>query len=330
MAKFKVGILGAGKIAAVMADTIAKMRTAECVAVASRTMEKAMQFASLHNVTKPYGSYEDMLMDPEVELVYVATPHPFHYEHAKMCIDAGKPVLVEKPFCVNTEQAEKLLEYAKEKDVFITEAMWIRYLPMYEIIEKKLKSGIIGDVKVITANLAYPMLKKERLIKPELAGGALLDVGIYPLNFADMFTDAEIKDINAIASLTQDGVDAHDSITVRYEDGSMAVLNTSMQAVSDRMGIFQGTEGVMIIENVNNFQSVAVFNKEYKRVFFKKAPKQITGYEYEVDACRKALKKKKKESEAMSHETILKMMKQMDQIREQIGVKYPFEQDSVK
>lgn len=325
MAKLKVGILGAGRIAAIMADTISKMKTAECYGVASRSMEKAMEFASLHNVTKPYGSYEDMLADTDLELVYIATPHPFHFEHAKMCIDAGKPVLVEKPFCVNAKEAEELLAYAEEKNVFISEAMWIRYMPMYETIMKVLNSKVIGEPKIITANLAYPMLHKERLIKPELAGGALLDVGIYPLNFADMVSGSEVRDIQSVAIMTADGVDAHDSITIRYEDGSMAVLNSSMQAVSDRKGIIQGTAGVMIIENVNNFESLTVYDKDYKKKIFKKAPKQISGYEYEIEACRKALKRKKKECEQMPHDVTLKLMKQMDLIREQIGLVYPFE-----
>jgi predicted dehydrogenase len=327
MAKLKVGILGAGRIAAVMADTIDKMRSAQCYGVASRTMEKAMEFASIHHVTKPFGSYEEMLADPEVELVYVATPHPFHYEHAKMCIDAGKPVLVEKPFCVNSKEAEDLLAYAAEKKVFISEAMWIRYMPMYETIKKVLDSGAIGAPRLITANLAYPMLHKERLLKPELAGGALLDVGIYPLNFADMMRSAEVQDIQSVAVMTADGVDAHDSITIRYQDGSMAVLNTSMQTVSDRKGIIQGTEGVMIIENINNFESLTVYDKDYKKKIFKKAPKQISGYEYEIEACRKALKHRKKECEQMPHEVTMKLMKQMDLIREQIGLVYPFEKE---
>lgn len=325
MAKIKVGIIGAGKIAAVMADTVSRMRGAEMYAVASRNMDKAMEFASIHHATRPYGSYEDMLSDPAVELVYIATPHPFHFEHAKMCIDAGKPVLVEKPFCVNAKEAEELLSYAKKKGVFITEAMWVRYMPMADTIKKLLKDGVIGTPKMIMANLSYPMLTKERLIKADLAGGALLDVGVYALTFADLFKSSEVDDIHAVAVMTKDGVDAHDSITIRYKDGSMAVLNTSMQTVGDRKGIIQGTEGVMIIENINNYATITVFDKDYKRKLFKKAPKQITGYEYEIEACKKAIKWHKKECSEMPHETTMLIMKQMDEIRKQIDLKYPFE-----
>lgn len=325
MAKMKVGIIGAGKIAAIMADTISRMRGAEMYAVASRNMDKAMEFASIHHVTRPYGSYEDMLSDKAVELVYIATPHPFHFEHAKMCIDAGKPVLVEKPFCVNAKEAEELLSYAKKKGVFITEAMWVRYMPMAGTIKKLLKDGVIGTPKMIMANLSYPMLTKERLIKADLAGGALLDVGVYALTFADLFKSSEVDDIHAVAVMTKEGVDAHDSITIRYKDGSMAVLNTSMQTVGDRKGIIQGTEGVMIIENINNYESITVFDKDYKKKVFKKAPKQITGYEYEIEACKKAIKWHKKECSEMPHETTMLIMKQMDEIRKQIDLKYPFE-----
>lgn len=325
MAKMKVGIIGAGKIAAIMADTISRMRGAEMYAVASRNMDKAMEFASIHHVTRPFGSYEDMLSDPAVELVYIATPHPLHFEHAKMCIDAGKPVLVEKPFCVNAKEAEELLSYAKKKGVFITEAMWVRYMPMAGTIKKLLKDGVIGTPKMIMANLSYPMLTKERLIKADLAGGALLDVGVYALTFADLFKSSEVDDIHAVAVMTKEGVDAHDSITIRYKDGSMAVLNTSMQTVGDRKGIIQGTEGVMIIENINNYESITVFDKDYKKKVFKKAPKQITGYEYEIEACKKAIKWHKKECSEMPHETTMLIMKQMDEIRKQIDLKYPFE-----
>lgn len=327
MSKLKVGIIGAGRIAAIMADTVSKMRTAEMYAIASRNADKAMEFASIHHVTKYFGSYEDMLADKEVELVYIATPHPFHFEHAKLCIDAGKPVLVEKPFCVNAEEAEELFDHAKKKGVFISEAMWVRYMPLAGTIHKLLSSGVIGTPKVITANLSYPMLSKERLIKPELAGGALLDVGVYALTFADMFHSAKVKNIHAVASMTKEGVDAHDCVTIFYEDDSMAVLNTSMQTVGDRKGIIQGTEGVMVIENINNFESVTVYDKDYKKKLCKKAPKQITGYEYEIEACKKALKWHKKGCPEMPHETTMLIMKQMDEIRKQIGLKYPFEKD---
>ena len=324
MAKMRVGIIGAGRIATIMADTLRKMRYLEPYAIASRSLERAQAFAFEHGMTKAYGSYEEMLQDKKLDLVYIATPHTLHLEHAKMCIDYGKPVLVEKPFCVNAAQAQELLDYAKEKGVFITEAIWVRYLPMYETIKQTLDSGVIGQPKLLTANLGYEMTGKERLADPKLAGGALLDVGIYPLNFAYMLFGNDIERIDASAVI-KNGVDTQDSITLTYKDGRMAVLNSSMVAVSDRLGIIQGTKGYMIIENINNYQSLTVYDMDYKKIQYKKCPKQITGYEYEVLACKDALKKKALSCEAMPHEETMRLMHVMDEIREKIGLAYPCE-----
>lgn len=323
MAKLRVGIIGAGMIAVTMAETLRKTLRAECYAVASRDLKKAQAFAFEHGVTVAYGSYEEMLQDKKVDLVYIATPHTLHFEHAKLCIDHQKPVLVEKPFCVNEKQAKELLDYAAEKKVFITEAIWVRYLPFYQTIKEVLESGIIGEPKMLTANLGYEMTGKERLSDINLAGGALLDVGIYPINFAYMLFGDEVDQINGHATFTETGVDANTSITINYKDGRMAVLNTSMLSVSDRMGCIHGTKGFMIIENMNNYQSLRVFDSEYKKIMTKKCPRQITGYEYEVLACKKALKKKQLSCGEMPHEETLKMMRVMDQVREQIGLVYP-------
>lgn len=325
MAKLRVGIIGAGRIAEVMAETLRKSRKAECYGISSRSLEKAQAFAFAHDVKKAYGSYEEMLEDKKIDLVYIATPHTHHLEHAKLCIDYGKPVLVEKPFCVNEKQAKEVLDCAKEKKVFVTEAIWVRYLPMYKIIKDIMNSGIIGKPLMLTANLGYEMTQKERLVDPNLAGGALLDVGIYPLNFAYMMFGDDIKEIKAEAVMTDKGVDAQDSITIIYQDGRMAVLNTSMLTVSDRMGVIQGSKGFMVVENINNYQSVVVYDENYKKVLSKKCPKQITGYEYEVYACKDALKKKKLSCDEMPHEETLKLMRCMDEIRAKIGLKYPFE-----
>lgn len=325
MDKMKVGIMGAGRIAGTMASTLNKMKGVQCYAIASRTLEKAQAFAAEYNVEKAYGSYEEMLKDKEVDLVYVATPHNRHFENAKMCIDYRKPSLVEKAFCVNSREAGELLDYAAEKKVFITEAIWIRYMPMYQIIKDIMDSGVIGEPKILTANLGYAIEDKERLVNPELAGGALLDVGIYPLNIAYMFFGDEIEKITAQAVMTDRGVDAQDSITIQYKDGRMAVLNSSMQAISDRIGVIQGTKGYILMENINNFQSVTVYDNGYKKLLYKKCPRQISGYEYEVIACKEALKKKELSCPQMPHEETLKMMAVMDEIRRQIGLVYPFE-----
>ena len=190
MEQMKVGIIGAGRIAANMAKTLNGMDDAVAYAIAARNLDRAQKFAKEWGFEKAYGSYEELVNDPEVELIYIATPHPFHIEHAKLCITHGKPVLCEKPFTVNAAGAKEVFDLAKEKEVFITEAIWTRYLPSRKIIDDIIASGEIGELKGISANLGYDMRTKERLINPELAGGALLDVGIYPLNFASMYRNA--------------------------------------------------------------------------------------------------------------------------------------------
>ena len=182
----KVGILGAGGIACAMAKTISQMPSACCFAVASRDLEKARKFAEKWGIKKAYGSYEEMLSDPGVDLVYVATPHSHHYPHVRLCLEHGKHVLCEKAFTVNAAQARELFRIAKDKRLLLTEAMWTRYLPMRGTINEVLRSGIVGKPWLLTANLGYMISDVERLKEPSLAGGALLDVGVYPLNFAAM------------------------------------------------------------------------------------------------------------------------------------------------
>ena len=182
----KIGILGAGGIAVQMAKTVAGMKDVENYAVAARSFERAQAFAEKYGFSKAYGSYEEMLADPQVDLVYIATPHSHHYLHAKMCLEAGKNVLCEKAFTVNADQARKLFALAKEKNLLITEAIWTRYMPSRKMIDDIISSGVIGEVTAVTANLNYAISEVERIRKPELAGGALLDVGVYTINFASM------------------------------------------------------------------------------------------------------------------------------------------------
>ena len=193
MKKYKIGIIGCGHIAEKMAATINGMQEAESYAVASRSIEKAQAFATKWNFSKAYGSYEELVTDSEVDLVYIATPHSHHYEHARLCIMNGKPVLCEKSFTANAHQAEELIRLAEEKNIFITEAIWTRYMPLSVKMKELLDEGVIGKPYTLSANLGYVIADKDRIAKPELAGGALLDIGVYTLNFAAMAFGSDIK-----------------------------------------------------------------------------------------------------------------------------------------
>lgn len=325
--KINVGIMGTGSIACTMAQTLGKMKNVRCYAAASRTKEKAEAFAVGYGFKKAYGSYEELVADKKVDLVYIATPHSEHYKNAMLCLENRKPVLCEKAFTVNEKQAKDLFDYAKENNVFITEAIWTRYMPMLQSIKDVLNSNVIGEPVMLTANLGYPIKKVPRIYTPELAGGALLDLGVYPLNFAAMFFGTQIEKIQSICTYTDTGVDEQESITLIYKDGKTAVLNATMLAATDRQGVIYGTEGYMIVENINNFESFTTYNKDHVKLNTYKRPKQISGYEYEVEACIKALKEGWIQCPEMPHEESLKMLHIMDALRKDWNIEYPFEKE---
>ena len=321
----KIGILGAGGIARVMAETVNGMEEAQCYAVAARDLGRAQKFAEEFGVEKAYGSYEEMLQDPQVELVYIATPHSHHYEHVKLCLEHGKHVLCEKAFTANAAQAEEILKMAEEKGFLLTEAIWTRYMPMRKTIDEVVASGIIGKVTSLSANLGYVIEQNERIHAPELAGGALLDLTVYPLNFASMVFGDDIVKVDASCVKIDTGVDGQDNVMLTYRDGKMATMYTTIHAQTDRRGMINGSLGYIEIENINNYESMKVYNLDRKVIASYEAPKQITGYEYEVRAAIRAIQEGKTECEEMPHVETIKMMKLMDRIRADFGIVYPFE-----
>ena len=287
METMKMGILGSGGIAHTMANTVKEMKDVELYAVGSRTLENAEKFAAEFGISKAYGSYEELAADPEVDLVYVATPHSHHYPHVKLLLEHGKHVLCEKAFTVNANQARELFQMAEEKNLLLTEAIWTRYIPIQKTLNEVVNSGVIGKVHSLTANFCYLISGVERLKKPELAGGALLDVGVYPLNFACMIDQTPVVKISSDATMNEYGVDSSNSITLTFEDGATAILHSSMLVLSDRRGMIYGDRGYIEVENINNCQGFKIYDTNYQLVKEYPVPPQISGYEYEVEACKK-------------------------------------------
>jgi predicted dehydrogenase len=327
--RFKVAIMGTGKIAVVMADTLKAMRGVTCYAVGSRSMENAQKFAKDYGFKKAYGSYEELVNDPKIDLVYVATPHSEHYENVKLALSAGRNVICEKAFTLNESQAKKLFDLAEEKNLLLTEAIWTRYMPMRTKLLEVLGSNVIGEPTMLTANLGYNISYKDRINRPELGGGALLDLGVYVLNFASMVFGNDVSDIASICTFNEFGMDMQDSITLRYANGKMAVLNATALSSSDRSGVIYGTKGYVVVDNINNPEGITVYDSAYKKLAYYKRPKQISGYEYEIEACMKAISEKWLECPQMPHSESLKIMNMMDFIRKANNIRFPGEEAEV-
>ena len=324
----KMAILGAGGIATKMATTIGQMEEVESYAIASRDLKKAEDFAKEYKMKHAYGSYEEMLADSQVDLVYIALPHSHHHEWTMKSLQAGKHVLCEKAFAVNEKQAREMVQLAEEKGLLLSEAIWTRYMPSRKIIAEIMEKGTIGEVKMLSANLGYKIDWVERIMEPKLAGGALLDLTVYLLHFVDMFWTGDVKKIQGNCVKTQTGVDGQETVIIEYQDGRMATLFSTIYSLTDRKGFIYGSKGFIEVENINNPEAIRVYTQENngpKPIADYEIPQQITGFEYQVEACKKAIEEGKTECPEVPHSQIIKVMHQMDELRRQFEIVYPFE-----
>lgn len=318
----RFAILGAGTIAHKMACTVSKMSGVEAYAVASRDLEKAREFADRYGFSKAYGSYEEMLEDKDVDLVYVAVPHSLHYRYMKLCLNFGKHVLCEKPFTVNADQAEEILELAESRHLLAAEAMWTRYMPSRRIIDDIIASGAIGEVESLTANLGYQLRDIKRIWDINLAGGALLDVGCYLITFARMIFKGKLTG-NHTTSVFINGVDAIDNFALIFDETKLASMQCSVVSEQDRSGMIFGSKGYIEVANINNPEAVNVFDSDHRKVASYEIPGQITGFEYEVEACLEAIGKGETECKDLPHAEIISVMQILDDIRKDWGYDIP-------
>ena len=323
----RIGIVGAGWIAEKAAITLNGLETCECHAIGSRSLEKATTFAKQWNVKKAYGSYGEIYVDPDIDLVYVATPHSHHYEVTRDALLAGKPCLVEKAFMANHAQSLAIVQLARERGLFLAEAIWTRYQPVVKTVRDLIASGRIGTPRLVTATLGYSMGDKPRIMRPDLCGGALLDLGVYALNFVRMFFPADIVSIESQCVKSATGMDLTNAISLVLADGMLCNLQSSAACVGDNIGVIAGTDGNLIIDNINNPQKVTVNTHDREFVEDIQVPQQITGYEYQFLACREALLEGLLEPREMPHEETLYIMQLMDDLRQKWGVHYPMDDE---
>ena len=323
----RVGIIGTGWIAEKAAITLNGLTEVEASAIGSRSQETADAFATKWNIPKAYGSYAELIADNEIDLVYVGTPHSHHFDVTKEALLAGKPCLVEKAFMANYRQAKEIVDLAHKRKVFLAEAIWTRYQPVVQMVRNLLDSGRIGEPRLVTATLGYSMGEKPRIMCPDLCGGALLDLGVYALNFVRMFFNADIMNIESQCVRSKTGMDLTNAFSLLLSNGVLCNLQSSASCVGDNIGVIAGTEGNLIIDNINNPQKITVNGPDRTYIETIHVPQQITGYEYQFLVCREALLEGLLEPREMPHEETLYIMQLMDNLRRKWGVCYPMDKD---
>jgi predicted dehydrogenase len=321
------GILATGKIARAFATALGLVPDAEIAAVAARRLESAREFADDFGAGTAYGSYRELVEDPDVDVVYVASPHGLHHEHALMALEAGKPVLCEKALTLNARQAAELVSVAREKQLFLMEAMWMRCNPTVRRIQQVLATGEVGRVTQVRADLGFRVVAPptDRLLDPALGGGALLDMGVYPLTFAHLFL-GEPSQVCAAATLSELGVDLNLALALGYDSGAVASLTASMTGPSPRTASIATELGRFdLADSFHHPTSVTWTSGEHTETFGE--PLIGGGLAHEAIEVNRCLRAGEVESPLVPLDETVALMGLMDRIREQIGVRYPGDLD---
>ena len=290
----RVGILGCGTIAAKIADSLKGNKKAVIAGVASRERNKAKKFAAAHCPdAKVFTGYEKLAASDEIDLVYIATPNTYHYEHAIMCVKEYKNILVEKPFAMSKAEADSIFFEAKNRGVFVAEAMWTSYQPLHMKALEWIEKGKIGAVKYVSANLGYDSASVPRLNSPVLGGGSYLDLGVYTTNFALSFMGNDIKVSRVFARRLSSGIDRDTTYSMESEDGSiLGNFYVTMCADTDKDGVVVGEKGKIKFSNINNYRKIALYSNDDPLLEEAEADKDyLHGYVYEFESCAKAISK---------------------------------------
>ncbi|MEO8612598.1 MAG: Gfo/Idh/MocA family oxidoreductase [Chloroflexota bacterium] len=320
------GILGTGNIAHKFATGLQTASGAQLVAVGSRTQAAADKFAEEFNVPRRYATYEALAQDPEVDAIYISTPHPFHVSNTKLCLENGKAVLCEKPFTINVKEADEVIALARQKHIFLMEAMWTRYLPALIRTRELIAEGAIGEVRMLTADFGFRTNFNEegRMFDPALGGGALLDVGIYPISLAYMLFGSP-QTITTQAALGTTGVDEQSAYLFGYDKGQIALLSSASRTETPQEAFIMGTEGSIKLPSPWWNASQLILKRASKAEEVIAPPRVGNGYNYEAEEVGRCIRAGKLESETMTLDETRAIMVTMDTIRAQWNLKYPNE-----
>jgi predicted dehydrogenase len=323
---FRWGILGTGNIARQFATGLQALPDATLAAVGSRSQEAADAFGAQFGAARRHASYEALAADPEVDAIYVATPHSMHRENTLLCIEHGKPVLCEKPFAINAAQSEEMVAAARARGVFLMEAMWTRFLPLLGRMRALLDARVIGEVRMLQADFGFRtgVNPKGRLFDPALGGGALLDVGIYPVSLASMVLGQPSR-VASMADIGSTGVDEQAAIILGYENGQLALLSTAIRTSTPHEARIMGTNGLIRLHDQwwrGTGMTLAVSGQEPQRI---DEPIAGNGYNYEAAEVARCVRAGLLESETMPLDETLAIMRTLDAVRAQWGLRYPME-----
>ncbi len=320
------GIIGCGNIATKFIKALKSVENANLFAVASKSGDNAKKYAIEYNVPYYYDNYSDLVMNPEVDAVYIANSHNFHKDSALLCINHGKAVLCEKSLTVNALEASEIIQAAFSKRVFLMEAMWTRFLPVMRKVKELLDKNVIGEIRLLNANFGFnaPYDLEKRLFNINLAGGALLDIGIYPISLASLVFGKQPVDIKSNAYIGPTGVDEFSSYLFTYDNSATALLNASLTYKNSQMAVIIGTKGIIHIPSfwiAENF----VVELDNKNPVTYDYPFRCNGYEFEIEEVMNCLNKGHTESSIMPMNESLEIMQTMDKLRAQWNLKYPGE-----
>lgn len=317
------GILGTGKIAKAFAEALREVPDAELVAVASRSLDSATEFAGQYKVARAHGTYQALADDAGVDAIYIATPHAMHHENAIMCLKGGKALLVEKAFTLNRRQAQEIADLARERKLFVMEAMWTRFQPAMLEARRMIDMGEIGNVHNLQADFGFPadVGPEHRLFNPELGGGSLLDLGIYPLSMAAFFL-GPVKGVRGYGELTPAGVDMQASFVLHHEDGALSACSSSLNSRTPTTMTICGDKGFLRLHgrfhNTERF-TIELNDGSEREFHFQRIG---NGYAHEAMEVGRCLREGLLESPAMPLGESVELMGVLDELRRQIGVRY--------
>jgi dihydrodiol dehydrogenase / D-xylose 1-dehydrogenase (NADP) len=322
------GIIGTGNIAKIFARDMPHAAGAELVAVGSRAQETADEFGEMFNVPHRYGSYEGLINDPDIDVVYVATPHPGHHRVTIDLLNAGKHVLCEKPFAMNTAEAREMIAAARENNRFLMEAMWTRFRPAMVKVREFIQGGEIGEVQYLTANMGWnnPFDPEFRLYNKELGGSALLDAGVYAVSFAHMVL-GEPDEIVSVATLGQTGVDENCMITTRYASGAVANAGITVRASSRNLAMIAGTKGSILMDHDWHRPSTFTIYRDGQEPEFFDCSHEGTGYQFEMMEVARCIQEGKTEHPVMPLDETLQIQGIMEKVIKDWGITFPTDRD---